>query len=242
MKRLRDRADPLSPLEANAVDLLRSTQRYQPALGAKQRVRARLLVSRSVAPAQIFRPAVVVAFVCLAAGASAAIGGTWLVRQHLRDTHTPHAASEVTATALVLHAPSMKGGAPSAPSAEAKLTLSDENPTSAPITSGIEGNDRTVGSSTKAPSRPVEQVKLVFDSMRALRRDGHPDRAARLLDEYLRRYPNGALAEEALALSIEAAVQRGDSRARELADRYLARYPSGQFQKAAERARARFSP
>jgi outer membrane protein assembly factor BamD (BamD/ComL family) len=82
----------------------------------------------------------------------------------------------------------------------------------------------------------------VFGAMQALRREGRPERAAKLLDDYRRRYPNGALAEEALALSVEAAIQRGDPRAKSLADSYLARYPSGQFRKAAERARALFSP
>jgi hypothetical protein len=87
-----------------------------------------------------------------------------------------------------------------------------------------------------------EPASLVFGAMQALRREGRPERAAKLLDDYRRRYPNGALAEEALALSVEAAIQRGDPRAKSLADSYLARYPSGQFRKAAERARALFSP
>jgi len=77
--------------------------------------------------------------------------------------------------------------------------------------------------------------------MRSLRQEGRPDSAAKQLDEYMRRYPSGALAEEALALSVEAATQRGDARAKELAERYLARYPSGRFRRAAERARALFS-
>jgi outer membrane protein assembly factor BamD (BamD/ComL family) len=89
-------------------------------------------------------------------------------------------------------------------------------------------------------SQPSEKV-LVFDAMRALRREGHPERAAKLLDEYLRRYPSGSLAEEALALSIEASTALGDSKAKSLADRYLAHYPAGRFRAAAERARARFA-
>jgi hypothetical protein len=83
---------------------------------------------------------------------------------------------------------------------------------------------------------------LVFDAMRALRREGHPERAASLLAQYLRRNPEGSLAEEALALSIEAAIVLGDPRGRSLADKYLARYPTGRFRSAAERARARFEP
>jgi outer membrane protein assembly factor BamD (BamD/ComL family) len=89
--------------------------------------------------------------------------------------------------------------------------------------------------------QPSEKV-LVFDAMHALRREGHPEQAAKLLGEYLRRYPQGSLAEEALALSIEAFTSLGDPKAKNLADRYLVLYPNGRFRAAAERARARFAP
>jgi outer membrane protein assembly factor BamD (BamD/ComL family) len=88
----------------------------------------------------------------------------------------------------------------------------------------------------------IEDDRLVFEAMRALRQEGQPDRAARSLDEYLRRHPDGELAEEALALSIEAATMRNDPRAKDIAARYLAKYPGGRFRSAAERARARFTP
>jgi hypothetical protein len=94
-----------------------------------------------------------------------------------------------------------------------------------------------------APGHPtaVTEKGLVFDAMRALRREGQPDRAARLLDEYLRRYPRGSLCEEALALAIEANSALGDPKAKSLADRYLTSYPEGRFRPAALRARARFA-
>jgi predicted Zn-dependent protease len=105
---------------------------------------------------------------------------------------------------------------------------------------------RKVASSTRietpARSAQTSEKVLVFDAMRALRREGDPNRAAKLLDEYLRRYPEGSLSEEALALSIETSTARGDSRAKTFADRYLARYPAGRFRAAAEHARARFAP
>ncbi len=63
--------------------------------------------------------------------------------------------------------------------------------------------------------------------------------AHQLLDQYLRTNPRGALAEDALALSIEAAAARKDPRAADYARRYLARYPNGRFRKVAERALAR---
>ena len=75
--------------------------------------------------------------------------------------------------------------------------------------------------------------------MRALRKQGDPGRAQALLDQYLRSNPRGALAEDALALSIEAAAARKDPRAADYARRYLARYPKGRFRAVAERVLAK---
>ena len=79
--------------------------------------------------------------------------------------------------------------------------------------------------------------------MQMLRNHHDPVRAGQLLDEYLKVYPRGALAEEALALSIEAAAARHDAaRAAAFADRYLKEYPNGRFQRAAERVRRPHAP
>jgi hypothetical protein len=59
--------------------------------------------------------------------------------------------------------------------------------------------------------------------------DHDPARARGLLDRYLERRPNGALAEEALALTIEAALAHRDGDAAALGTLYLRRYPSGPF-------------
>lgn len=69
----------------------------------------------------------------------------------------------------------------------------------------------------------------VVDGMRALRLDRNPVLARELLARYLARHPTGALAEEALALSLEAAVTHRDTDADALAARYLQRYPAGPF-------------
>jgi len=76
---------------------------------------------------------------------------------------------------------------------------------------------------------------LVIGAMEA-RRVGDLNRAAYLLSEYQRKYPDGALQEEALALSIEAAASRGNDAAPGLAAQYLARYPHGRFREQARRA------
>ena len=76
----------------------------------------------------------------------------------------------------------------------------------------------------------------VVSAIQALRTEGDPVRAQALLTEYLKTHPNGALSEEALALSIEAASAQHDPRAADYARRYLAKFPHGKYQALANRA------
>ena len=78
-----------------------------------------------------------------------------------------------------------------------------------------------------------------MSAIQALRQDRDPERAGRLLAAYLRTHPRGALAEEAVALSIEAADARHSPAAATFAERYLKEYPHGRFRSAAERVLAR---
>jgi hypothetical protein len=84
-----------------------------------------------------------------------------------------------------------------------------------------------------------EDPSLVVSAIQALRQDHEPERAARLLASYLRTYPRGALAEEATALSIEAADARHSPAATAFAERYLKEYPNGRFRQTAARVLAR---
>jgi hypothetical protein len=84
-----------------------------------------------------------------------------------------------------------------------------------------------------------EDPSLVVSAIQALRQDQDPARAARLLAAYLRTYPRGALVEEAIALSFEAADARKSPAASTFAQRYLREYPQGRFRAAAERVLAR---
>ena len=91
----------------------------------------------------------------------------------------------------------------------------------------------------RARSPKSEDPSLVVSAIQALRQDRDPERAGRLLGAYLRTHPRGALAEEAVALSIEAADGRHSPAAATFARRYLKEYPQGRFRSAAERVLAR---
>ena len=74
-----------------------------------------------------------------------------------------------------------------------------------------------------------EDAALALAALTALRRDHDPVRARAMVDAYLRAQPGGAMAEEALAIAIEAAAAHRDADAKALAARYLSLYPSGMF-------------
>ena len=66
------------------------------------------------------------------------------------------------------------------------------------------------------------------------RRAGDAARAQQLTAEYQKKYPNGALKEEALAIAFESAAARKDPSALRLAQKYLSSFPQGRFRKQAE--------
>jgi hypothetical protein len=92
------------------------------------------------------------------------------------------------------------------------------------------------GAAPGSPSATASDVARVHEAAKALRGDGDPERALRLLESSEK--VGGPLAEEALALRIEAASQGGDPRAKALAQSYLSRYPSGRYRELARRTLA----
>lgn len=87
-----------------------------------------------------------------------------------------------------------------------------------------------------APSANASDVARIHEAAKALRGDGDPERALRLLESSEK--VDGPLAEEALALRIEAANAGGHPRAKSLAQSYLSRYPSGRYSELARRTLA----
>ncbi len=219
MKRLLDEADPtLSAL----TELVASAERHQSSPFAKRHVQSRLaraLEAGGSGGRRLLRPALLGVGALLVAATAAAAGYTLLAS----SKSTPLAPAAVVVP----------------PSAQAPGALSH---VAVPVVEAPVEPSRVV----ELPSakrldkpQPGEDPSQVAEAVRALRKQGDAARAQALLDQYLRTNPHGALAEDALALSIEAAAARKDPRAADYARRYLARYPNGRFKGVAERALAR---
>jgi hypothetical protein len=97
------------------------------------------------------------------------------------------------------------------------------------------------------PARtPVDEPALVYEAIRALRRNDDPRTAIQKLQTYRQRYPSGAFAEQALALLIEALIATSDddlvAASRVLAREYLQRFPQGRSRRLAEQAERQTFP
>jgi hypothetical protein len=253
--RLRDRLDDADPVLARAAELVASIPSIARSEARKERVRKAVLGtgSRRTWGPVLLRPSVAIA-VLLVAGAVAAatigriavlrtyhqligkaasptIGRQSVVAPKLPVPAKSEASVEPAAIPGVVPAPV----APSAPAGSAgDAVRTSKAPTEAPLSS--QPDLAPGGSAQGARAAPTQEAIQIMTAVRALRQDHDPARAGALLDDYLRRYPRGALAEEALGLAIEAASARGDARAAALARSYLERYPRGRFLRAARAA------
>jgi hypothetical protein len=247
LRRLTDGEPAPGSVEAEGVVLLRARGRHRAPVAQKARVRAALEARAGFGAASRWRTAAVAvsfAAILLVAGAasSTSFGRQW-VGAHVRRVLAwvgPRAASP----------PVARVEAPSAPTiVEMPIAMPAETPppAQAPTVSPRPMRAAAPRAELRAPARasaPIitDEPTLVATAMRTLRRDHDPAGAALLLDGYLRRWPNGALIEEALALAIEAAHARGDARARTFAIEYLQRFPDGRFAEVARRTLAHAAP
>jgi hypothetical protein len=217
MERLIEMGDAATPEQARLRDLVEASSNVEIPDASKQNVYAAVLARREGQRRTRFallRPVVVFGVVLVAAGATAAatLGHRW-IQQRRRPAPVP--------AALAPTAPRARAEVPREVRAAAPIDV----PATAPET------HRPHAPRTRARS---EDPSAVVDAIEALRKQHDPDRAAKLLAGYLAAHPKGAVTEEALALSIEAATMRHDPAASEFARRYLREYPSGRFRQTAQ--------
>jgi hypothetical protein len=217
MKRLVEQAEPGF---AELGKLVASEAPHAVNPFAKKLVQSRLsrAIAGGVSPRPALRPALIGAGVVLFAATAAAASYSWLA---------PSAPVPPAAVVASVVPPAPQVTPAPAPRTEAPAPVVEEPAEAKPAERRAE------------KPRAGEDPTQVAEAVRALRKQGDPARAQAMLDQYLKSNPRGALAEDALALSIEAAAARKDPRAAEYARRYLVRYPNGRFRAMAERAAAR---
>ncbi len=241
MERLSDKRNAFDPTEEVLADLIRTSEPVVVTPARKQRVLNRVLLrqtSRRPSRTRLLRPVFVLGVITLAGATAAATIGrrAWIERR---------AQTSARAAEPIALAPSK------ARHAQTKATRVDDDAADEIAPAADDAIEQPAPPAHRAPPRTPrrpahvashartvhsEDPSRVFDAIQALRTDRDPSRASRLLAEYLARYPHGALAEEAVALSIEAAAARHSPSAAAFAERYLHEYPNGRFRHTAEQA------
>jgi hypothetical protein len=223
MKRIVDQEHSPDSPEHFLAELVRATPRLEPPPLQQQRI---LLGVKGATMGKRRRPwaAFGVAVFVLAGAtlAAAAVG-------HLRAMNSPTPAPLPSTTASA--APMLS---PQAASTRREVGSADDPaPAEAPMIAPAASSPLerpSVRLRATAPFKDGEDPAPVLEAIRALRYNGDPSRASALLAQYLKVHPHGVLAEDASALSIEAAIARHDPRsAGDLARHYLTQFPGGRY-------------
>ena len=238
MDRLSEKRNAFDPAEEVLADLIRASEPVVVTPARKQRVLNRVLMretTRRRARSRLLRPVFVLGVISLAgATAAATIGRRALIERRAQTNARPVDPVALAARPRHVHP---KPVVPAAVEETADQLLDEPEVTPAPSRPTPRTLRRPAHVASRAhAARSSEDPSRVFDAIQSLRTDRDPARASRLLAEYLARYPHGALAEEAVALSIEAAAARHSPSAATFAERYLREYPRGRFRHTAEQA------
>jgi hypothetical protein len=245
MNRLRDES-AADAMVGRGIDILRSTPATPPMPGVRQRVwaaveyeagRARRKETLRLSPLRVF--ALIAALVLLGGTAGAVIGHSRLrpLLERLVGGARPASGPEDGDGAAARPQPPRRMPRRDAMPQPIAPGAGDHHaaaPAIAPPSSAERRRTRVSGSRAAgvalAPSSHAGGDGQVLDAMVALRRDHDAARAQDLLARYLAGHPRGALREEAMVLSIEAADARDDqSGVERLVKQYRASYPAGRF-------------
>ena len=203
----RDRAGEAAGVRTRAVELLKSMDPLHLPVGRKQR----LLLSLGrgeVRPRSTWLRPVVVGVVLLGSGAIASAAFTGWPTRFVRSLETlasPRVDSRSTPRLPTVH----RGLTIQATAAVESVPVTTPPPPVVVRRPAVENRARR--SQAEPPS---DDPSLLVEATRALRVDRDPELARSLAKRYLARQPRGALADEALAISIEALPRAVDPRHR----------------------------
>ncbi len=229
MQRLLDTHAPPGSPERELAQAIAALERVKSTPARRQRIWAAVTARgrrRGRAGWVLLRPAIAGA-ILLAAGVAAAaatVGHAWVSREWHALTGPRHPAAAT---------PSRPAVTASGPRV-ARAAAADLAPPAQPAPPVA--RPAVMRATAHARAAKAEDPTALVAAVRALRGEHDAGRAARLLEAYLRAYPHGALAEEALALQIEAAAALKRPQAAVFAQQYLRLYPTGRFRAAARQA------
>lgn len=223
MKPLREQLDdPDAAVRAGAM-LLAKVPPFEFSAAQRRRIRARIDEASERRSLRWLRPAFAAPVLLVVGVAGASIGQQWfrsVSPQHVFESQPTHAA------------PAAPKATPKAPAvAPAPLSETESEPLITPEMLEPESTTKTAPAPRAGQSGPG--ATLMMEALQA-RRAGDTARALQLTAEYQKKYPSGALKEEALAIAFESAASRSDPGAARLAQKYLTAFPQGRFRKQAE--------
>lgn len=235
LKRLIDERG-MQGTDEKLADLLRAAAPFEADPFRKRRVLVRLSRVQARHAARFWLRPAIIATLLVSGTATAALGHRYVAHGSgvfgfgpAATSAAPHVPAQLTPA----HTPlSARVGASSAPenSVAPSATPTDAlEPPVNPVRPASKGNGHA-----RPGSR--EDATHVVEAIQALRTARDPSRAQGLLNDYLKTHPHGALSEDALALSIEAASVQHDPRAADYARRYLVEFPHGRYRDLANRA------
>jgi hypothetical protein len=229
--------EPSSSVKGRALALLGAAEPYRSTVGRKERIWLRAMHRARLRPGRMWSPLVAMSVLTALIGSTAIAGNAlghwpaWAINfyERLVPKREAIAAAPESVISVVQRAPVSR--------AHPVRGIGEASPELAVAGAGALAGTASPRRDLTPSARPrytasrlrSDDTALVSSALRALRQDRDPVRARGLLNSYLSAHPRGALAEEALAMSIEAAVTHHDSDAGALASRYLRLYPNGAF-------------
>lgn len=222
MRPLREQVDDADVLIRAGAALLAKVPPLELSAEQRRRIRARIDAVSDAEPRGMrwLRPAFAVPVLLVVGVAGATVGPRVYRAVVPQAAYEQEAPSPRAAEPRVVHAPVAPPVA-EAPAAPVEKTISPEDLATEKVAPSVHSGSQGPGAT------------LMMEALQA-RRAGDTARAQQLTAEYQKKYPNGSLKEEALAIAFESAAARKDPNAASLARKYLASFPKGRFRGQAE--------